>query len=181
MAMQNGQRRDGLNAELSDYAAIDPKGRSPEGFVMFRSEEPLPFQLTGEGGPERWDDLREEIAEKRNDAMEALAPGFKDKILHQWIQTPLDVWRYNPSGVGGQIVGGDFSEDQWILSRMPYRTGVKKLYLSNGVWPVAATWMAAGYNCACLVAEDLGVRNQPWWTHRPVEWLLRNLGRLIAP
>lgn len=180
MAMQNGYRRDGLNAELSDYAAIDPKGTSPEGFVAFRTEEPLPFDLTAEGGPERWDDLREEIAERRNDVMEELAPGFKDKILKQWVQTPLDVWRYNPSGVGGQIVGGDFSEDQWLLSRMPYRTGVKKLYLSNGVWPVAATWMAPGYNCACLVAEDLGVRNQSWWTHRPVEWLLGNLGRLIA-
>ncbi|MER3399418.1 MAG: hypothetical protein C4316_13000 [Chloroflexota bacterium] len=180
LAMQNNERLDGLNAELSDFSAIDPKGRSPEGYIVFRSEEPLPFHLPAEGGPERWDDLREEIAARRNDVMEELAPGFKDKIVKQWIQTPLDVWRYNSAAVGGAIVGGDFSEDQWILTRMPYRMPVKRLYMANSVWPVAATWMAPGYNCACLVAEDLGIRHQPWWRHRPLEWLLRNLPSLIV-
>lgn len=180
MLMQNGVRVDGRNAEFADYGAIDPKGRSPEGFVMFRSEEPMPYMLTHEGGPERWDDLRDEIAHNRNEAMEALAPGFKDKIIQQWVTTPLDVWRYNAAAIGGQIVGGDFSEDQWILSRMPYRTGVRKLYMANSVWPVAATWMAPGYNCATVVAEDVGVRDQSWWSHRPVEWLLRNLGDITV-
>jgi len=180
IAMQNNDlggvyTRDG---ELTYLAAVDPMGRSPEGYVWFRTYEPVPFEI--EGGPERWDDVREELLEKRADVMEVFAPGFKDKTLHRSIHTPLDLWRYNPAAVGGQVVGGDFSEDQWILDRMPYRTGVKKLYMSNGVWPVAATWMTAGYNCACLVAEDLGVRDQPWWVHRPVEWLLRNLPRLIA-
>lgn len=180
MAHQNGERVDGRNAELADYGAIDPRGISPEGFVMFRSEEPMPFELSLEGGPERWDEIRDDIAETRNQAMEELAPGFRDRIVQQWVTTPLDVWRYNPAAVGGQIVGGDFSEDQWLLSRMPYRTGVKKLYMANGVWPVAATWMASGYNCASAVAEDLGVRNQSWWSHRPVEWLLRNLADITV-
>jgi hypothetical protein len=31
------------------------------------------------------------------------------------------------------------------------------------------------------VAEDAGVRNQSWWTARPVEWYARNLERLLAP
>jgi hypothetical protein len=53
--------------------------------------------------------------------------------------------------------------------------------MSNSVWPLGLTWMAAGYNAAQVVAEDLGVRNQPWWTHRPVAWFLNNIGRLLEP
>jgi hypothetical protein len=41
--------------------------------------------------------------------------------------------------------------------------------------------MAAGYNAAQVVAEDLGVRHQSWWTHRPVAWFLENIERLLEP
>ncbi len=41
--------------------------------------------------------------------------------------------------------------------------------------------MAASYNAAQVVAEDLGVRNQSWWVHRPVAWFLENIGRLLEP
>lgn len=182
MAMQNGDMRKayGCTGELLDFGTVDPKGVSPEGWVIARNEEAVPFDIRAEGGPERWDDLREELMAKRNEVMESLAPGFKDKILQHLFYTPLDLWRYNPTGVGGNVLGGDFSEDQWILDRMPYRMPVKKLYMCVGNWPLSLSLMAAGYNCACLVAEDLGVRKQSWWSHRPVEWLLRNLPNLIA-
>ncbi|MFQ5856741.1 MAG: phytoene desaturase family protein [Anaerolineae bacterium] len=182
VAMQNGDFRGalGLTGELVDFGSIDPMGRSPEGFVVVRNEEAVPFEIRSEGGPSRWDDLRDEIMEKRSEVMEALAPGFRDKMLQHLLYTPLDLWRYNPSGVSGQVLGGDFSEDQWILDRMPYRMPIKKLYMAAGVWPLALSLMATGYNCACLVAEDLGVRDQSWWVHRPVDWLLRNLPSLIV-
>jgi hypothetical protein len=41
--------------------------------------------------------------------------------------------------------------------------------------------MAAGYNTAQVVAEDLGVREQTWWRGRPTEWFTANLGRLLEP
>jgi hypothetical protein len=40
--------------------------------------------------------------------------------------------------------------------------------------------MAAGYNAAQVVAEDLGVRDQAWWKARPFEWYEHNLPRLLA-
>lgn len=182
LGMQNGDLRGtyGLTGELLDFSALDPTARSPEGYVVARNEEAIPYSILAEGGPSRWDDLREELAEKRNNVMEALAPGFTDKILQHIFYTPLDLWRYNQAAPCGQVLGGDFSEDQWILDRMPYRMPVKKLYMSAGVWPLALTLMATGYNCASIVAEDLGIRNQPWWVHRPVEWLLKNLPRLMV-
>jgi phytoene dehydrogenase-like protein len=118
---------------------------------------------------------------RRHDVMESIAPGFKDRILDAYQWTPIDIWRVNPAAVYGQVLGGDFSEDQWMLDRMPYRMPIKGLYMSNSVWPLGLTWMAAGYNAAQVVAEDLGVRNQAWWTHRPVAWFLSNIGRLLEP
>jgi hypothetical protein len=64
---------------------------------------------------------------------------------------------------------------------MPYRMPFDGLYMSNGVWPVGLSWMAAGYNTAGVVAEDAGVRGQSWWSARPYEWYARNLDRLLSP
>jgi hypothetical protein len=101
-------------------------------------------------------------------------------VLDQYEWTPLDNWRLNRAAKFGQVVGGDFSEDQWILDRMPYRMPIEGLYMSNGVWPVGLSWIAAGYNAAQVVASDAGVRDQPWWRSRPCEWYASNLERLLA-
>ena len=182
LAMQNGDLRGayGSTGELLDFGTVDPKGISPEGWVIARNEEAVPFGIRSEGGPEKWDDLREELMEERDEVMDDLAPGFKDLILQHLFYTPLDLWRYNPTGRGGNVLGGDFSEDQWILDRMPYRMPIKKMYTCVSNWPLSLSLMAPGYNCACLVAEDLGVRNQTWWSHRPIMWLGANLPKLIV-
>jgi phytoene dehydrogenase-like protein len=117
----------------------------------------------------------------RNEIMAQLVPGWDELVLDQYDWTPLDNWRLNRSAKYGQVVGGDFTEDQWLLDRMPYRMPVEQLYMSNGVWPVGLSWMAAGYNAAQAIAEDAGVRGQPWWRARPCEWYLGNLDRLLAP
>jgi hypothetical protein len=102
-------------------------------------------------------------------------------LLDQYDWTPLDNWRLNRAAKYGQVVGGDFSEDQWLLDRMPYRMPLGGLYMSNGVWPVGLSWMAAGYNAAQVIAEDAGVRSQSWWRARPCEWYLDNLDHLLEP
>jgi hypothetical protein len=112
--------------------------------------------------------------------MAQLVHDWDDSVLDYYDWTPLDNWRLNRSAKFGQVVGGDFTEDQWILGRMPYRMPIPGLYMSNGVWPVGLSWMAAGYNAAQVVAADAGVRDQPWWTARPCEWYEHNLPRLLA-
>src|SRR6266702_552567 len=112
--------------------------------------------------------------------MSQLVRDWDGSVLDYYDWTPLDNWRLNRSARFGQVVGGDFTEDQWILGRMPYRMPVGGLYMSNGVWPVGLSWMAAGYNAAQIVAADAGVRDQPWWAARPCEWYEHNLPRLLA-
>jgi phytoene dehydrogenase-like protein len=168
--------------EFTYHAPVDPTSISPEGHNVLRAEECFPFALHGLGGPEAWDGpIRRELLAARNEIMAELIPGWSDLVLDSYEWTPLDNWRANRSARFGQVVGGDFSEDQWILDRMPYRMPFTGLYMSNGVWPVGLSWMAAGYNAAQVVAQDAGVRNQRWWKARPVQWYVRNLDRLLAP
>jgi hypothetical protein len=168
--------------EFTYPAPADPTSVSPAGHTILRAEECFPYALHGLGGPEAWDGpLRRELLAARNQIMAELIPAWPDIVLDQYEWTPLDNWRANRAARFGQVVGGDFSEDQWILDRMPYRMPFDGLYMSNGVWPVGLSWMAAGYNAALLVAQDAGVRNQPWWKARPVQWYTRNLDHLLAP
>lgn len=168
--------------EFTYYAPADPTSVSQDGHTILRAEECFPYALHGLGGPEAWDGpLRHELVRARNEIMAQLVPGWDELVLDQYDWTPLDNWRLNRSAKFGQVVGGDFSEDQWLLDRMPYRMPVEQLYMSNGVWPVGLSWMAAGYNAAQAIAEDAGVRGQPWWRARPCEWYLGNLDRLLAP
>jgi len=168
--------------EFTYYAPADPTSVSPEGHTILRAEECFPYPLHGLGGPEAWDGpLRHELLRARNEMMAELVPGWDEMVLDQYEWTPLDNWRLNRAAKFGQVVGGDFSEDQWLLDRMPYRMPLGGLYMSNGVWPVGLSWMAAGYNAAQVIAQDAGVRDQPWWRARPCAWYLNNLDRLLAP
>jgi phytoene dehydrogenase-like protein len=167
--------------EFTYYAPADPNSVSPEGHNVLRAEECFPYPLHGLGGPEAWDgEIRHELLRARNETMGRLIDGWDEMVLDQYEWTPLDNWRLNRAAKFGQVVGGDFSEDQWILDRMPYRMPLGGLYMSNGVWPVGLSWMAAGYNAAQTIADDAGVREQSWWKARPCEWYLRNLDRLIG-
>ena len=167
--------------EFTYPAPADPTSASPEGHTVLRAEECFPYALHGLGGPRSWDGpLRHELVAARNAIMSQLVRDWDGSVLDYYDWTPLDNWRLNRSARFGQVVGGDFTEDQWILGRMPYRMPVAGLYMSNGVWPVGLSWMAAGYNAAQVVAADAGVRDQPWWTARPCEWYSRNLPSLLA-
>ena len=168
--------------EILDYGAVDPNAVSPQGYRVIRAEEVLPYPLRGLGGPEAWDGpIRDEMARGRHDVMDAIAPGFKDRIVDFYQWTPIDIWRLNQAAVFGQVLGGDFTEDQWMLDRMPYRMPISRLYMSNAVWPAGLSWMAAGYNAAQVVAEDCGVREQPWWRAKPTAWFSDNLQRFLEP
>ena len=175
-------RAAGQLMEFTYYAPADPTSVSPDGHTILRAEECFPYPLHGLGGPEAWDGtIRHELLRARNEVMAELIPGFGDMVLDHYEWTPLDNWRLNRAAKFGQVVGGDFSEDQWVLDRMPYRMPLGGLYMSNGVWPVGLSWMAAGYNAAQVIAEDAGVRDRSWWRARPCEGYLRNLDRLMEP
>ena len=125
---------------------------------------------TGPFADDAWDERRAEFKARMRARLELLDPELSQIVEYEHVATPLDFWRSNPAATHGNPIGGDFVGGQWIEDRLPYRAPVDRFYLSNGVWPPALSWLAAGYNAASVVAEDLGIRDQPWWRHEPAEW-----------
>jgi phytoene dehydrogenase-like protein len=125
---------------------------------------------TGPFADADWDARRDAFAERMRGRLERLDPELSSIVEYEHVATPIDFWRSNAAATHGNPIGGDFVGGQWIAERLPYRSPVDRLYLSNGVWPPALSWLAAGYNAATVVAEDLGIRDQPWWRHEPASW-----------
>jgi phytoene dehydrogenase-like protein len=167
------------------YAVADPSQASEEGHVAFRTEVAVPWhgpdrRVLREDDPGVWDEVKDELAEKRNELFGDLIKDFDESIIQQVYISPLDIWRFNRSAPYGQVVGGDFTEDQWVMGRMPYRAPIDNLYFARGTWPLTLTWCANGYNCASIVAEDLNIRDQGWWDADPWEWFMENQERITV-
>ena len=147
-----------------------------------------PYNLRRLGGPEKWDEIKEDLVAKIAEQWNGYAPNFKPSVLATYAHTPLDIFRRNPSAIKGNWCGGSVCPEQ-LFTRPPMldaqgrivfapRTPIKKLYISNSMWPWGTTFLGAGYLAASTVAEDLGIRNQPWWNHKPLNWWLKNIRRV---
>ena len=141
---------------------IDPT-MAPEGkhymsvFVQY-----APYHLAeGEWTPAR----REAFGNTVIDAIAAHSPGFRDKILHAEIRTPLDI--ENEVGLTeGNIFQGELTMDQLLFNRpipgyAQYRSPVRGLYLcGSSTHPGGGVMGAPGANAARTILQDLG-RAQP--------------------
>jgi len=166
----------GTVGEVFLTAAGDKTQISPEGHCVLVYEEELPVHLRREGGFEKWDEIKWKIYDRHTEMMEELAPGMKKLILDRQVHTPLDNWRKNPSAIYGHEFGGDCVGDQWYMGRLSYRMPIGNLYQINSAWPIGASFLGSAYVGAGIVAEDLGVRNQPWWNNQPLVWFLKKMG-----
>ena len=159
------------------FTVIDPT-QAPPGIhtVLTWAEVPYNIRRWGDrklNGPESWDDIREEYADLVEDLLVEYAPNVKDATIHRYVHTPLDITRRNQSVLSGTWSGGPAWVHQFFHNR-PFpgcgapRTPIKSLYITE-VSFVRSTLLSQGYNAATAVAEDLGVRNQPWWNVRALE------------
>lgn len=134
-----------------------------------RGPSSVPLRVRFGTGPfidERWGERVAQYEEVVRSRIAAIDPAVTIRSVD--LGTPLDYWRANPAARFGNPVGGDFVVGQWLGERLPYRTEVPGLYMSNSVWPTSLSWMACGYNAACAVAEDIGIRDRPWWSAPPL-------------
>lgn len=142
-----------------------------------------PYTNYDKGGPQIWDNMefRNEIIEKSIDTWDKYSPGFRDNIIDYWLTTPLDHERLNPNYLSGCMCGGSPTAHQMFYGNRPGADGfdkggiitpIKNLYGSGSVG-LAGSNGGPGYAAACHIAEKLGIRNQPWWTHRCMEYVAR--------
>ena len=144
--------------------------------------EPLKWKHGKLGGKNSFMDIKNVLADEITDAYDRYAPGFKKQILNRYIYSPLEQERNNPSAIQGCWAGGSVIPEQFYDKRpVPgvcvgggSRTFLKNLYLSNSIHPFGITPLGSGYIAACEVAEDMGVREQEWWTSKATHWYLEN-------
>src|SRR3990170_3337229 len=152
--------------------ALDPT-QAPDGMHTLLIWADVPYNIRRWGtrklnGPDDWDGIREEYADRVEDKLAEYAPNIKPAKVERYVHTPLDITRRNQSMLMGTWSGGGLNYNQWGAGR-PFpgcgapRTPIGNLYITE-VNITRGTWMMGAYVCAETVAEDLGIRNQPWWT-----------------
>lgn len=71
--------------------------------------------------------------------VERFAPGFRDRILASHAMTAAQRPAFNPSDIGGDILGGAFTLLQTVrrpvVSRTPWRTPLRGVYLASAATP----------------------------------------------
>lgn len=99
--------------------------------------------------------------------VERFAPGFRDTILASAAMTATEVAAYNPNYVGGDMAGGAVTLRQLVkrpvVSRAPWRTPARSLYLCSAATPPGpAVHGMNGWHAARLaLADEFGIREAP--------------------
>ena len=150
-ACERGEPRIGF-AELYFQTAYDDTVAPPGKHVMSAFCQYAPYEV--EGG---WDARREEVAGMVLDAIEAYAPGTRDRVLEYELLAPPDI-ESRIGLTGGNIFQGSALPDQMWDRRLPQRTPVDGLYLCGAATHPAGSVIALnGRNAAMAVLEDAGV------------------------
>jgi len=115
----------------------------------------VPSQI--EGG---WDQHRQPFADRIEQRIEGLAPGFRSLIRARAIHSPADLEAMDENLVGGDLGGGSARFTQQLFFRLAfpyfrYRTPVRGLYLASAsTHPGAGVHGACGFNAARMAIRD---------------------------
>ena len=95
--------------------------------------------------------------------IERFAPGFRERILASTAMTAAEREAFNPSDIGGDILGGAFSFVQSlrrpVVSRTPWRTPMRGVYLASASTPPGpgVTGMPGWYAARQALSDNAGV------------------------
>jgi phytoene desaturase len=143
------------------FSAIDPDVAPPGKHTVFLWAQYFPYELAG---GQRWDDIREQVADNILEVLYRYAPNMRGKISDRFIQSPLDLER-RLGLLRGNVMHIEMSFDQMFFFRpLPelssYRTPIKGLYLTGAsTHPGGGVFAASGRNTARVV---LGDRRRRW-------------------
>jgi phytoene dehydrogenase-like protein len=100
------------------------------------------------------------MTERIENQVERFAPGFRERILARHVMNTVEMEKYNPNYVGGDINGGSIDIRQ-LFTRpavrwSPYRTSAKGIYLcSSSTPPGGGVHGMCGYHAAKRALKDI--------------------------
>ncbi len=141
---------------------INDPTRAPAGKHTLWLYQFEPYSLK-DGGPARWDEVKQKVADDVLDALRAHTTNMGPKnILGRYICSPLDFERWNNALIEGSIhhIGQHLA--QWMPNRpmsgwTQYRTPIKKLYQCGIDTSPAGGACGSGRIAAQVVMEDLKI------------------------
>lgn len=139
---------------IGQQSLADPS-RAPAGGHILWAYSRVPSVLPG-----GWAEKREAFADRIEQRLEGLAPGFRRLIRARHLAAPPDLEAMDENLVGGDLGGGSAHIDQQLFFRpaFPYfrhRTPVQGLYLASAsTHPGAGVHGACGFNAARMALRD---------------------------
>ena len=140
---------------IGQQSLVDPS-RAPAGCHTLWTYSRVPNHLAG-----GWTTSKETFADRIEQRIEGLAPGFRSLILGRAVASPDDLEAMNENLVGGDLGGGSARFPQLLFNRpaLPYfryRTPVRGLYLASAsTHPGAGVHGAGGFNAANVALADV--------------------------
>jgi phytoene dehydrogenase-like protein len=150
------QARGELNIE--DYplqivhpSVFDPT-RVPPGYDVLKIEGTIPYAL--KEGPQHWDEIKERVADQfLTYYLRHTANLTKEKVLAQFLLSPLDIERMNPSMWRGSV----HHSVRRLGNFAPYRMPIRGLYQTGGCTaPGGSITGQPGRNTAIAILQDDG-------------------------
>jgi len=171
---------------VGQHAKADPTRVPDPGKEVVWAYTHVPQRIRGDAGPDgltgRWRDEREAaaFADRMEDMIEVVAPGFRDRVLQRTIQTPCDIQDSNQNLRRGALNGGTAQIHQQLVFRpIPglgrSETPVPGLYLAgSSAHPGGGVHGACGANAARAALREgrLGQRIMGKVVTAPAEPLL---------
>jgi phytoene dehydrogenase-like protein len=139
---------------IGQQSLADPS-RAPAGQHTLWAYSHVPSCIPG-----GWTNRRDEFADRVEERIEALAPGFRQCILSRAVHSPEDLEEMDENLVGGDLGGGSAQLDHQLFFRpiFPYfrhRTPIRGVYLASAsCHPGAGVHGAAGFNAAHMALRD---------------------------
>jgi phytoene dehydrogenase-like protein len=139
---------------IGQQSLADPSRAPPGGHTLWAYSH-VPSKVAG-----GWGRQREAFADRVEQRIEGLAPGFRGLIRGRAISAPDDLEAMDENLVGGDLGGGSARFRQQLIFRpafpyFRYRTPVRGLYLASAsAHPGAGVHGACGFNAAQMALRD---------------------------
>lgn len=154
--VRGGDLPDNPYLVIGQQSLADPT-RAPEGHHTLWAYSRVPPSLP-EGG---WAAQAQSFADRVEERIEGLAPGFRETIIDRAVVAPPDLEAMDANLVGGDLGGGSNAWHRQLLFRpafphFRYRMLVDRLYLcSSYAHPGAGVHGMCGYNAARIALRDI--------------------------
>jgi phytoene dehydrogenase-like protein len=142
--------------------SLEDATRAPEGKHALSLLHFAPYDLK-EGGAAKWDEIKQKVADRVLEMASRHITNLRpENILGTSVISPLDLERYNPAMMKGDVLHIAHLASQYFSNRpLPgwgqYRTPIKKLYMCGASNHPGGGVTGGGRATAQVMMEDMGI------------------------